>query len=76
MAEVAISIHADDGAEFATTDSATVAKVRAALGPEASHLVPAHDLAKVLRGAGRTMWAATLEREEDAHVVRVVVSNH
>jgi hypothetical protein len=73
MPSVAIYLHADDRPEI-IGDPAAVAKLRAGLGPQAEHLVPAHDLAKLLRGAGRAPSAAPLEREEDAHVVRVVFS--
>ncbi len=41
MTEVSISLHADSRPDFITSDSATVAKMRAGLGSEAIHLVPA-----------------------------------
>lgn len=76
MSEVAISVHAGERPAFTTTDPLTVAKLRAGLGAEASHLVPAHHLARLLRGAGRGLWAGPLELEEEAHLVRVVFSGH
>jgi hypothetical protein len=71
MTEVSIAIHADGPPEFRTSDAATVEALRQALGPQTSHLVIAHDLAEALRAAGRKLWAARLDQEEEAHVVTV-----
>lgn len=74
MSTVSIHIHADSGPDFETTDPATIAAIRAALGPQRSHLVPAHDLAATLKAVGRKHWAAILASEEEAHMVTVVFS--
>jgi hypothetical protein len=65
MTEVSIAIHADGPPEFRTSDAATVEALRQALGPQTSHL------AEALRAAGRKLWAARLDQEEEAHVVTV-----
>ena len=72
MPTLSIALHADGEPTFQTSDTATVEALRAAPGPEARHLVPAHDLAPILRAAGRKHWAAVLAHEEEAHVVTVV----
>lgn len=74
MPSLAIHLHASDPPSFETTDEATVEDVRKALGPEASHLVPAHDLSAILRAAGRKHWASVLGHEEEAHMVTAVFS--
>jgi hypothetical protein len=74
MSTVSIHIHADTGPDFQTTDPATVEAIRDALGPERSHLVPAHDLAATLKAVGRKHWAAVVAGEEEAHMVTVVFS--
>lgn len=71
MTEVSIAIHSAGPPEFRTSEAATVEALRQALGPQASHLVIAHDLARALRTGGRKLWAARLEDEEEAHVVTV-----
>lgn len=73
MPSVSIHIRSGSGPDFETSDAGTVAAIRAACpNPDAdSWLVPAHDLAGVLSAAGRSMWAAALERMEEPHVVRV-----
>jgi hypothetical protein len=73
MTEVSIAIHAGGPPDFATSDAATVAAIRASLDPLPvdTWLVPAHDLAAVLRQCGRGNWAAVLEGEEEPHVVTV-----
>lgn len=74
MSKLAIRLHASDPPSFETTDEATVEEVRKALGPEASHLVPAHDLAAIVKTAGRKHWASVLGHEEESHMVTVVFS--
>jgi hypothetical protein len=73
MPELRIHLHAEGPPEFSTSDSATVAAVRAAY-PATSSLVPAHDLAAILRSAGRKHWAAVLAGEEEATLIRVVIT--
>ncbi len=73
MPTLTISIHAEGPPDFETTDPATVALVRA-IYPEPSSLVPAHDLASILRTAGRKYWASRLEREEEASMVTARLS--
>lgn len=74
MPSVSIAVHYGEPVTFETADALTVDAIRVALGPERSHLVPAHDLAATLRAAGRKHWAAVLDHEEEAHMVTVAFS--
>jgi hypothetical protein len=81
MATVSIHIHADSGPGFSTSDPATVEAVRKAVakivtppGYHASQLVGAHEMAAILKAAGRKHWAAVLGHMEEAHMVTVVFS--
>ena len=78
--KLTISIHPDTPA-FETTDTPTVEAVREAVaqivtppGYHASQLVGAHEMAAILRAAGRKHWAAVLGHEEEAHLVTVELS--
>lgn len=73
MTEVRIHFSANGPVTFATSDEATVAGIRAALDaiPD-RHLVPVRDLAGILRANGRSMWASSLDSEEEASMVLVV----
>jgi hypothetical protein len=70
---LSIHLHADAPPEFQTSDPSTVEAVDIAY-PVTPALVPAHDLASLLRTIGRKHWADVLEGEEEASMVRVVVS--
>lgn len=48
--------------------------MRARLGRANSQLVMGKDMATILRGSGQAGWAATLDREEEAHMVLVKFS--
>jgi hypothetical protein len=72
--ELSISIDQVASREFSTTDAGTIAAVRRHLGQGARHLVPAHDLAALLRSVGRGLWAPRLEQEEEPHMVLVEFS--
>jgi hypothetical protein len=69
MTEVSIAIHANGAPDFRTNDARIVAAIQASLDP--LPVVPAHELAVTLRRCGCDQWAATLEEEEEAHVVTV-----
>lgn len=73
--ELHIHLHPVGGPDLTTSDAETVAALHHVLGPEADHLVVAHDFAGQLRTAGRHMWADTLDRLDEAHMVRVVFSS-
>jgi hypothetical protein len=72
MPMLSIQIHDGKPPEFQTSDPSTVEAVHTAY-PVTPALVPAHDLASLLRTIGRKHWADVLEGEEEASVVRVVL---
>lgn len=72
-----LSILIQDVPAYETSDAATVACVRQALvdmaGEAESYLVGAHELAGVLRAAGRGMWADRFGAMEEPSMVRVMI---